>query len=721
MPLPTPQTIMLKTGLEGLLGNSTAYDLLASAVAIFDHKGTLRYENPAFASFNRTARDSIPNLANRAALLDCPQFRAWLLAAVKADHVKTLRQIYYYAPLIQVELTVYSRPVVTPDGKADGILLTLGEESIEFGDRHIARTQESFRTLTERLKMLDRDKINNDKLIRVLLTEAPFAMVLFNGKRQIVQANRSAETLFGISAAKLIGQTCEQLLPCYQQCGSCPAIDLNRKIDAEEIIGLAHKNKSIPLLRSVATVHDDSRGPLVIEAFIDLTERKKAEDMIHNLAFYDPLTNLPNRRLLMDRLNQALASSTRNKQHGAILFLDLDNFKNLNDTRGHDIGDLLLIEVTKRLLVCVREGDTVARFGGDEFVLILEGLSTNKAEAAGHAEIVAEKIRAALGKPCHLQGLEHHCSASIGINLFVDHPGTVDELIKQSDVAMYQAKQAGRNTTRFFDPDMQAVLDARGKMETALRTALARRQFHLHYQIQVNAKLRPIGAEALLRWEHPEMGMVPPAQFIPLAEESGLILPIGLWVLETACKQLRLWQNDPLFDKLSIAVNVSMNQFRQEDFVSQVKTVLDKSGIDPNLLKLELTESLILNNVEDSIGKMQKLKSIGVDFSMDDFGTGYSSLSYLKRLPLEQIKIDQSFVRDINTDSNDAAIVQTIIAMAATLGLKVMAEGVETEAQRKFLELRGCPAFQGHLFGAAVSVDQFEALLRKNAVSKAKR
>jgi len=443
----------------------------------------------------------------------------------------------------------------------------------------------------------------------------------------------------------------------------------------------------------------------------DITKRKLAESEIHSLAFYDALTRLPNRRLLMDRLNQALASSTRDRQHGAIIFLDLDHFKNLNDTRGHDIGDLLLIEVTKRLQNCVREGDTVARFGGDEFVLILEGLSPKKDEAATQSEIVAEKIRAALGLPFHLQGLEYHCSASVGINMFIDHPGSVDELLKQADVAMYQAKQAGRNAIRFFDPEMQAVLDARGKMEVELRVALANEQFRLYYQIQVDAGLRPIGAEALLRWEHPELGMIAPAQFIELAEDSGLILPIGQWVLETACAQIRLWQNNPQFSDLNISVNVSARQFRHEDFVAQVETVLETSGINPSQLKLELTESLILDNVEDSIFKMEQLKLIGVEFSMDDFGTGYSSLSYLKRLPLDQIKIDQSFVRDISTDPSDAAIVQTIIAMAETLGLMVIAEGVETEAQREFLDLRGCPAFQGYLFGAAVSVEQFETML----------
>ncbi|HSM98652.1 MAG TPA: EAL domain-containing protein [Gallionella sp.] len=443
----------------------------------------------------------------------------------------------------------------------------------------------------------------------------------------------------------------------------------------------------------------------------DISKRKQAESEIHSLAFYDALTHLPNRRLLIDRLRHAMASSTRNEQYGAILFLDLDNFKSLNDTRGHDIGDLLLIEAAQRLQGCVREGDTVARFGGDEFVLILEGLSAKQDEAATQAEMIGEKVRAALNQSYHLKGMEHHSSTSIGINLFFNHLGTVDELFKQADVAMYQAKQAGRNAIRFFDPAMQAVLEARSKLEEALRGAISSRQLFLHYQVQVDAALQPIGAEALLRWEHPELGMIPTMKFIELAEETGLILPIGLWVLETACAQIRRWQNDPVLSKLNISVNVSARQFRHEDFVAQVETVLDESGIDPRRLKLELTESLILNNVEDSISKMEQLKSIGVEFSMDDFGTGYSSLSYLKRLPLDQIKIDQSFVRDISTDPSDAAIVKTIIAMAETLGLMVIAEGVESEAQREFLELRGCPAFQGHLFGAAVPVEQFEAML----------
>jgi diguanylate cyclase (GGDEF)-like protein/PAS domain S-box-containing protein len=710
---PTPQAILLENGLEGMLSNSAAYDFLESAVAVFDTQGTLRYRNTAFSNFNHAVRDSIENLDGQAALLDCPKFRSWLLASLAADDVETLRQTFYYAPRIQVELTVYARPVVTRDGKAQGILLTLGEESIEFGKRHIARAQESFRTLAQRIKVLDLDKRSNDKLIRVLLRDAPFALVLFNGKRQIIQVNRAAELLFGILAAEMVGQSCERILPCYQQCGACPAIDLNRNIDAEEIKGLTYDQQSIPLLRSVATVLDDNSGPMVIEAFIDLTERKKAEEVIHNLAFYDPLTNLPNRRLLMDRLHQAMASGTRNGQHGAILFLDLDNFKTLNDTKGHDIGDLLLIEVAQRLQGCVREGDTVARFGGDEFMLILEGLSTEQAEAAAHAEMIAEKIRTVLGQSFQLNNLEHHCSASIGINLFFDHPGTVDELIKQADVAMYQAKQTGHNAIRFFDPTMQAVLDARSKMEAALRVALSKQQFCLHYQIQVDAALRPIGAEALLRSEHPDLRMISPAQFIPLAEENGLIQPIGLWVLETACAQIKAWQQDARTRDLVLAINVSAKQFRQADFVAQVQAAVQNQAINPMLLKLELTESLLLENIEDTIATMNALNEIGIQISLDDFGTGYSSLQYLKRLPLNQLKIDQSFVRDIANDSSDKGIVRTIIAMAKSMKLDVIAEGVETEEQRQLLLKNGCTHYQGYLFGRPVPIEQFEALLKQ--------
>lgn len=450
-----------------------------------------------------------------------------------------------------------------------------------------------------------------------------------------------------------------------------------------------------------------------VATFLDSTDRKVAEQQVHQLAFYDALTGLPNRRLLQDRLNQAIAVSERNERYGALMFLDMDNFKTLNDTKGHDVGDFLLIEVARRLQGCVRDGDSVARLGGDEFVVVLEMLSSSVNEAVTQAELVGEKIREALNQPYHLSQHVHRSTSSIGIVLFKGYGERIDNLLKYADTAMYQAKAAGRNAIRFYDPGMQAALEARVQLEGELRGALEKQQFRLYYQIQVDSLRRAVGAEVLLRWEHPERGLVSPLQFIPLAEETGLIIPVGLWVLQTACAQLKSWQNNPLTRDLVLAVNVSAKQFRQTDFVFQVQRALLASGAKASHLKIELTESIVLENVEDTIKKMREIKMLGVSFSMDDFGTGYSSLQYLKRLPLDQIKIDQSFVRDITTDPNDAAIVQTIIAMTEALGLNVIAEGVETEAQMEFLELRGCHAFQGYLFSKPVQLPEFETLMVK--------
>lgn len=450
-----------------------------------------------------------------------------------------------------------------------------------------------------------------------------------------------------------------------------------------------------------------------VATFQEITERKMAEQQIQKLAFYDALTNLPNRRLLMDRLHQALAISDRDAHYGAVLFMDLDHFKTLNDTKGHDIGDLLLIEVSKRLESCLREGDTVARLGGDEFVVVLEALSMNSSDAARQAEMVAEKIHTELNRPYQLKDYSHSTTPSIGIVLFNGHLNSIDDLLKFADIAMYQAKTAGRNTIRFYDPDMQTVIEQRASLEAELRLAIEQQQFRLYYQIQVDSQRRPLGAEVLLRWEHPHRGLVSPLHFIPLAEETGLILPIEKWVLRTACEQLKIWQKDKLTCDLTLAVNVCGLQFSQDDFVDQVKHILLESGADPTKLKLEMTESMMLENIEDIIGKMNELKLFGLSFSLDDFGTGYSSLQYLKRLPLDQIKIDQSFVQDINTDHNDDAIVQTIIAMTDALGFNVIAEGVETGVQHAFLEQCGCHAFQGYLFSKPIPIEQFEVLLKQ--------
>jgi diguanylate cyclase (GGDEF)-like protein/PAS domain S-box-containing protein len=443
----------------------------------------------------------------------------------------------------------------------------------------------------------------------------------------------------------------------------------------------------------------------------DITERKRVDQQVERLAFYDPLTCLPNRRLLLDRLQQALVSSGREEAIGALLFIDLDNFKDLNDTQGHDVGDLLLQQVAQRLLSSVRESDTVARFGGDEFVIMLQGLGQDMGEAIAQVERVGRKLVAHLNQPYQLSQFEHHSTPSLGVAMFQGHRQTVDELLKQADLAMYESKAAGRNTLRFFDPGMQAMVAERTELEADLRLGLQHHQLVLFYQPVVNEVGRVVGVEALVRWQHPQRGVVSPADFIPMAEQTGLILPLGRWVLEVACAQLVLWSEKVATRELTIAVNVSARQFKHPEFVQQVKSLLATSGADPQCLKLELTESLLLGDTQDAILKMTELKAIGVSFALDDFGTGYSSLSYLKLLPLKQLKIDQSFVRDVMTDPNDAAIARTVLALGHSLGLTVVAEGVETEAQRAFLAQHGCRLFQGYLFGRPMPIAQLQLQL----------
>ena len=446
---------------------------------------------------------------------------------------------------------------------------------------------------------------------------------------------------------------------------------------------------------------------------IDISGRKAAEEEARYLAFYDALTQLPNRRLLVDRLQQVLVNGARSGLTTAVLFVDLDNFKTLNDTRGHEVGDLLLKQVAQRLQSCVREQDTVARLGGDEFVVMLQNLSSDAPEAAAQARTLGELILAQLRRPYDLAGHEHHVSASIGVTLLNHHHDSVDEVLKQADMAMYRAKDAGRNTLRFFDPDMQQAVNRRALLETELHNGLRRAQFLLLYQPQVDSLGRVTGAEALVRWQHPVQGMIPPSEFIPLAEESGLILPLGHWVMETALRQQARWRQDPLLAHLSLAINVSARQFLQDDFVAQVLALVQQTGANPAQIKLELTESLLLDNVDSVISTMRVLKTHGLGFSLDDFGTGYSSLSYLKRLPLDQIKIDQGFVRDVLLDASDAAIARSIIALADSLGLDVIAEGVETAAHHQFLLAHGCQAFQGYLFGRPLTLEDFESRVRQ--------
>ncbi|MDX8399099.1 MAG: EAL domain-containing protein [Gallionellaceae bacterium] len=405
-----------------------------------------------------------------------------------------------------------------------------------------------------------------------------------------------------------------------------------------------------------------------------------------------------------------MSASARNSRCGALLFLDMDKFKVLNDTLGHDYGDLMLIEVARRAQACVRDLDTVARLGGDEFIVLLEGISESMEKASKKAAVIAEKLRVSLSQPYLLKDHEHHSSPSIGVSMYLGSEETAEVLMKQADMAMYQVKDSGRNAVRFFDPQMQRSIEERAELEADLRRALPNNQLRLHYQIQVDSERLPIGAEALIRWQHPVRGMISPAQFIPMAEESSLIIEIGAWVIECACELLAKWADDERMCHLILAVNVSASQFRQHDFVSQLEECIVRHAIKPTLLKLELTESVVLNDVADVVSKMHAIKAIGARLSLDDFGTGYSSLAYLKLLPLDQIKIDQSFVRDVTTDPNDAVMVKTIIDMAQNFRLNVIAEGVETEAQFTFLKHNQCMAYQGYLLSKPVPLADFEAL-----------
>lgn len=438
---------------------------------------------------------------------------------------------------------------------------------------------------------------------------------------------------------------------------------------------------------------------------------RATEERLEHLSQHDPLTDLPNRVLFNDRLSHAINRARRSKHLFAVLFIDLDNFKTLNDTRGHEAGDHLLVEVARRLRASIREEDSVARLGGDEFVVLVEDLSAMLREAAVQAEVIAEKIRAALALPYAIDGHTHRGTASIGVTLYRGEDETGDTLLRGADGAMYRAKRSGRNTVQFFDPAMQAELEQSARTEIDLRSAVSEGQLVLHFQGKYDRERKLNGAEALLRWNHPERGMVSPAEFIPIAENSGLIVPIGLWVLEAACAQLKAWADSPLTRSLRLAVNVSPHQFRHARFVDDVIRIISNSGADGRMLMLELTESVVLDDVGGAITRMHELKALGISLSMDDFGTGYSSLSYLSRLPLEEVKIDQSFVRKLGSDSSDAAIVHAIIAMARSLNLGVTAEGVESREQFEWLVREGCDCYQGYLFSRPLPPEKFGMLI----------
>ena len=566
----------------------------------------------------------------------------------------------------------------------------------------------------------ERRKAEESLQIAATVFESFEGMIVTGPDQRILKANQAYARLTGYAVEELVGQTPRLLHSGRQDAAFYAAVEAALRTAGMwqgEVWNRRKDGTEYPAWITITTVRSpEGEVTHYVGTQTDISSRKAAEEEIRLLAFYDPLTGLPNRRLMTDRLQHSLAASARSGTGGALLFVDLDNFKDLNDTQGHELGDQLLRQVAARLTGCVRMGDTVARLGGDEFIVLLEGLSPHAAEAAAQAETVGRTVLAALSQSYLLGGLSHHSACSIGIALYADARGSVDELLKHGDMAMYQAKGAGRNTLRFFDPRTQADVTARTLLEAGLREGLRDGQFLLHYQAQINAHQGVVGAEALVRWQHPQRGLVSPAEFIPVAEASGLIVPLGTWILRTACQQLVAWGQDERTAHWTLAVNVSARQFRHSHFVDEVLGVLEETGANPRRLKLELTETLLLDDVADTIERMEQLRRHGVGFSLDDFGTGYSSLSYLKRLPLDQLKIDQGFVRDLLTDADDASIARTIVTLAHSMDLGVIAEGVETREQRDMLISLGCLTWQGYLFGRPGPAEALQAAAAAHVV-----
>ena len=560
-----------------------------------------------------------------------------------------------------------------------------------------------------RRERLERELRANEERYHSYIEQAPIGIFVLRGNDEFALLNSALSQMTGYSKPELSTMKLAELFSSDTSKESATIFEnIHQQDSSEKEITLRKKDGSV----FISYIHAITLpGDSVMGFCMDITERKRAEEKIHHLAFFDALTALPNRRRLLDRLRQATSNGVQEHNLGALLMMDLDHFKNLNDTLGHDVGDRLLKQVGRRLMDCVRPDDTVSRVGGDEFVIILERLGKNVAAATRRADELVKKIQSAVSQlyPLTPGRPDYYITSSIGLTLFGDQDSSIDALLKKADVALYEAKKRGRNTYRFFSPEMQASIDDSTSLVDALRRALHNNEFTLYYQPQVNAVGRVVGAEALLRWTPPNADIISPLTFIAAAEESGLIVPIGDWVIVQGFRQLKRWQQYVETKDLKLSINVSADQFHQADFVAKIFNGIEQFDIDPTLITLELTESVVLQRVDQAIEKMLELKSRGISFSLDDFGTGYSSLSYLKLLPLDQVKIDSSFVRDISFDPDDAAIVRAILAMSDSLGLSVIAEGVETQVQREFLFDHGCLHYQGYLFGRPVPIENFSA------------
>jgi len=624
----------------------------------------------------------------------------------------------YYAIIGNIQSLVRSARTFAGGNLQERVKLDTRDELSWVGDS-FNEMADGFNTMLEARKQAENELADAAKDLRIaaIAFETQMAIVITDPTPKILRVNKAFEEITGYTAEEVIGHN-----PSMLSAEKEPVVFyekmwgdlLNEGRWSGEVLDRRKNGETYPKwLTITAVATTDGAITHYVGSFFDITDRKKAEQDIHRLAFYDPLTRLPNRRLLLDRLQQALASSARSGEYGAIMFIDLDNFKNINDTKGHDCGDLLLIETARRLQSCVREGDTVARLGGDEFVVMLEDMKGEMELAAALADEVGRKILAALDQPCLIKEHKLHSTASVGINLFSGHDLSTDELLKHADIAMYQAKAAGRNTSRFFDPKMQSILEAHAALEAGLHHALELSEFELYYQPKVNLRTgRVSSAEALLRWRHPQRGLISPAEFIPPLEENGLIVPVGTWVLRTACMQAKAWQIMGI-ESCGVAVNLSAIQFHRQDICAVVQQILKETGLEAKFLELEITEGTIMQDVGSAAQTLHELKSLGVWLSVDDFGTGYSSLNYLKRFATDTLKIDQSFVRDITTDPDDALITRTIIGLAHNMGMKVVAEGVETEAQTAFLMRNGCDEMQGYYYSKPLPVEAYTALLEE--------
>ena len=577
--------------------------------------------------------------------------------------------------------------------------------------RELLSKNDSLTVEIDRLKGVELELRTSAERYRTYIEHAPMGIFVTHAHDAFAfeLVNPAMSLMTGFSKNELSAMRLTELFSSETSTESVTFFEsIHQKGSSEKEVTLRKKDGSVfvSYMRAITLP-----GDLVMGFCMDITERKIAEEKIHSLAFFDALTALPNRRRLLDRLRLALSSSVQERDIGALLMMDLDHFKNLNDTLGHDVGDRLLKQVSRRLMDCVRSDDTVSRVGGDEFVIILEKLGNNVATATQHAHELVQKIHATVSQlyPLMPGRADYYITSSIGLTLFGDQERSIDTLLKKADIALYEAKKGGRNTYRFFSPEMQATIDGSTSLIDALRRALRQNEFTLYYQPQVNSAGRVVGAEALLRWTPPNAEIISPLTFIAAAEESGLIVPIGDWVVEQGFKQLKRWQQHPETSNLKLSINVSAEQFHHVDFVAKIFNGIERFNIDPKCITLELTESAVLQRVDQAIEKMLELKSRGISFSLDDFGTGYSSLSYLKLLPLDQVKIDSSFVRDISFDPGDDAIVRAILAMSGSLGLSVIAEGVETQVQREFLFDHGCLHYQGYLFGRPVPIENFNA------------